>query len=74
MAAGDRLLLYTDGVLEAVNRTGDFFGDRRFREVITRHASQPSAALTQTIMDELAGWCGGTTRFDDDATLIVVEV
>ena len=37
---GDRLLVYTDGVLEATNKDGGFFGDERFHAVIAR--MQPS--------------------------------
>lgn len=74
VARGDRLLIYTDGVLEATNSTGAFFGDARFHEVIAEHAMKPGPELMRAIVDEMLRWSGREGAFDDDVTLVVVEV
>lgn len=71
---GDRLLVYTDGVLEATNADGAFFGDDRFHAVIAEHAAKSGAELTRAIVDDMVRWSGRPTGFDDDVTLVVVEV
>ncbi len=45
LSPGDKLLIYSDGVTEAQNSAGDFFGKKRLREVVAAHASQSAAAV-----------------------------
>jgi sigma-B regulation protein RsbU (phosphoserine phosphatase) len=76
IASGDRLLLYTDGLVEATeaNGSGRMFGDQRFPTLLREYGSQPGAALADIILTELARWSGKSTSFDDDVTLVIVEV
>jgi phosphoserine phosphatase RsbU/P len=71
---GDRLLLYTDGVLEAANRDGTFFGDGRFQAAIAHHAAKSSSAMGGSIVEEMIRWSGDPAGFADDVTLVVIEV
>ena len=71
---GDRLLVYTDGVLEAANADGAFFGDERFHAVIAENASKSGAQLGSVIVDDMRHWCESGAGFGDDVTLAVVEV
>ena len=71
---GDRLLVYTDGVLEAANQSGAFFGDERFHLVIAQNATKSSAELGRAIVDEMRHWCQNAAGFADDVTLAVIEV
>lgn len=71
---GDRLLIYTDGVLEATNRDGAFFGDERFHAVIAQNAAKSGAELARSIVTDMVRWSGRGMGFDDDVTLVVVEV
>ena len=71
LAAGDRLLLYTDGVTEAENLAGEEFGEARL--VRAARLSDGSAEHTQQkIMEEVSLFCGA--NFADDATLVVVTL
>lgn len=71
LAAGDRLLLYTDGVTEAENLAGEEFGEDRL--VQAARLSDGSAENTQRkIMEEVSRFCGA--NFADDATLVVVTL
>ncbi len=36
LAPGDKIVIYTDGVTEAQNAAGEFFGKKRLREMVTR--------------------------------------
>jgi serine phosphatase RsbU (regulator of sigma subunit) len=71
---GDRLLVYTDGVLEATNKDGAFFGDERFHAVIAENATKSGTELGRSIVDEMIEWSGNAAGFADDVTLVVVEV
>jgi sigma-B regulation protein RsbU (phosphoserine phosphatase) len=68
--AGDRLLLYTDGITEAHNAAGEEFGEERLARVASESDATSAEALKERILQELQTFTGGT--FDDDATLIVV--
>ena len=71
---GDHLLVYTDGVLEATNQDGAFFGDERFHAVIAQNATNSAAELGRSIVEEMIRWSGNPAGFTDDVTLVVVEV
>jgi len=44
MLPNDRLTLYTDGLLEARNPAGDFFGFDRIAHLLTTHTDSPEIA------------------------------
>ena len=59
LSPGDRLLLFTDGVTEAENGQGEFFGDERLEEAAAR--SNPFEA----IFSEVRTFCAGVPLSDD---------
>ncbi|HVB38076.1 MAG TPA: PP2C family protein-serine/threonine phosphatase, partial [Vicinamibacterales bacterium] len=70
---GTRVVLYTDGVTEAANPAGEFFGLERLRDFLRRHASLPAGPFADTLLQELSAWIGRTTGHDDDVTIVVVD-
>ncbi len=67
----DRVVFYTDGVTEAVNAQGDFFGVERFDAVLATHP--PSATgMLDAILEELERFTQNQ-RPADDRTLVVVR-
>jgi serine phosphatase RsbU (regulator of sigma subunit) len=68
---GDVLALYTDGVSEASNATGEEFGEGRLVEGLRRHREQPCQTLLTTILDEVRQF--GSDEQRDDVTLIVAK-
>jgi sigma-B regulation protein RsbU (phosphoserine phosphatase) len=72
LRAGDRLLLFTDGVTEARNSAGEEFGEERLLEVLIRHRRLDASHLQKRIMDTVTEFCDG--HFHDDATLMVIAV
>ena len=69
---GDRLLLFTDGVTEAMNPAGEQFGETRLLELLHAHASHPVETFTNQIMFLLEQFSQG--EFHDDATLVALDV
>ncbi len=70
---GDRVLLYTDGVIEARSPDGELFGRDRLVDLATRyaidHLSAPEA--TRRLTEAVIGHLGGPPT--DDATLLIME-
>ena len=73
LQAGDRVLLYTDGVIEARDEEGHEFGARRFADFIIRHESDGFSApetlrrLMRAILRHQRG------RLQDDATVLMLD-
>ena len=71
-AAGDLLLLFTDGITDARNRDGERFGEDRVLEVAVRHRTDSSAAIVEHVYEAVDRFLDGT-RFRDDLTVVVVR-
>lgn len=65
----DRLVLYTDGVVEAKNPGGDEYGEEALSEVISRNAGQDSTQLVQEIVADVERH-RTTARQSDDITIV----
>jgi phosphoserine phosphatase RsbU/P len=69
---GDRLVLYTDGLTEAMNSDEQEFAERRLVDLCRREISLSAAELLATIKKEVVSFSSGSFR--DDFTLVVVAV
>lgn len=72
LRAGDRLVVFTDGVAEAEDSSGAEFAAERLLDLVVSHRALNAAGLRQAVMDDLARFTGGPLH--DDATLLVVAV
>jgi serine phosphatase RsbU (regulator of sigma subunit) len=72
LAAGDILVLYTDGITEAENSQGEEFGMERLSAVIQRSSSLSAEELMDNILHSAEDFCKGV-GFNDDATVLVVK-
>lgn len=70
---GDRMLLYTDGVLEARAPGGELFGRERLRAVLDDYAGATPPGLLSALMGALRAYTGGALSHDD-VTIIAAEV
>jgi hypothetical protein len=70
---GDTLLFYSDGVVEARDRDGEFFGEERLVELVERAAAEDLSApeMLRRLAAAALGHQGGLLQ--DDATLLLVE-
>jgi hypothetical protein len=73
LSAGDRILLYSDGVLEARNGAGEFFDGDRVARWLTRIESTTAERFADIALEDLSRW-GAGRRFDDDVTFVVAQV
>jgi sigma-B regulation protein RsbU (phosphoserine phosphatase) len=72
LEAGDRLVLYTDGLTEAMNAEDEEFGEPRLVGLGRKNTGLGAAELLEVIRKEVSGFSGGS--FQDDFTLVVVAV
>jgi len=72
LAPGDRIVIYTDGVTEAPNLRGEFFGRKQLRELVVAHAADPCAVLHDSILRAVKVFTDSAMQ-TDDVTLVVVE-
>ena len=72
LSAGDRVILFTDGVTEACNPVGEEFGEARLLRLLEDHRTLSANELQAKIIAVVAEFSGG--RWQDDATLLVLAV
>lgn len=72
---GDRLVMYTDGIVEAANPKGDLFGDQRLIDLIKDHQNTEPEAFIDLVVTKLKNWVGDHKKtFDDDLTMVVMDI
>jgi phosphoserine phosphatase RsbU/P len=69
---GDVLVIYSDGVSEAVNANGEEFGPTRLYEVVARNLDASAGGIRDRIESALTKFCQGTPAADD-ITLVIVK-
>ncbi len=74
ISAGDRLLLYTDGLIEPENSRGESFGDSRLEGVIRENQSHSPSDLVDQLLSEMRHWQPAANEQQDDITLVVIDV
>jgi sigma-B regulation protein RsbU (phosphoserine phosphatase) len=74
LGPGDRLVFFSDGLTEAGNAAGDFFGDARLPDLIAGATDLDAVAFADRLIAELHSWIGPRAALQDDVTLVVVDV
>jgi len=72
LAKGDRLILYTDGLVEVFNSLDDMLGVEGLEALILESAQRPIRELKEAILNGVATWRHGP--LSDDVSLVIVEV
>jgi serine phosphatase RsbU (regulator of sigma subunit) len=73
LVKNDTLLFYTDGITEAENKAGEFFGAQRLCDIFATHAEASNQEIIDAVMAELQQFCQRTS-FSDDISLVVLKV
>lgn len=73
MGPGDRLLLYTDGLVETVDATGSQFGRDRVQRTVRRHFAADVEEITNQLLSEVVMFLDQPI-FQDDVTFILAEM
>jgi len=72
LAAGDTLVLYTDGVSEASNTEGEEFGESRLLDILRSHSHLPVEPLLQAVVAAVQQFSGGSDQ-QDDITMVIAR-
>lgn len=68
---GDLFVFYTDGLVEARNRTGSEFGEERMVTVIDEYLHHPPEELAENLLESARIFAD---KFDDDVTLVILKI
>ena len=70
---GDVIVLYTDGITEAMNADSDLFGDDRLSSIIAEHGHLECEELRERILREIEAFVGSADQHDD-MTMILMKI
>jgi sigma-B regulation protein RsbU (phosphoserine phosphatase) len=73
LARGDRLFLYTDGIIEAPDQEDNFYGIERLKAVLKEQGRAPLQELRTAVLNDLHQHTGGEL-IHDDVTFIAIEI
>jgi phosphoserine phosphatase RsbU/P len=73
LETGDVIVLYTDGITEAMNLNQDLFGDARLSQIVEEHGHLESGELRERILREIEAFVG-TADQHDDMTMILLKI
>ena len=73
LAASDWLIIFSDGIPEALNEKEEEFGRDRLLEVVLRNGEESAAVMCEAILAEVRSHCCGQPP-SDDVTLIVARI
>src|SRR5262245_16490970 len=73
LVPGDVVVMYTDGVTEAVNADNQMFGDERLEKLVGESVNLDAEEIRQRILDEVLNFTAGLPQ-GDDITLIVLKM
>lgn len=72
LSPGDRLILYTDGLVEVFDCMNNMLGVEGLEDLVLQSTELPLAGVQKTILDGVAAWNHGAIA--DDVSLVIVEV
>ena len=73
LAPGDVIVLFTDGITEAMNPDSDLFGETRLSRIVEEHGHLESSELRERIMREIEAFVGSADQHDD-MTMILLKL
>jgi sigma-B regulation protein RsbU (phosphoserine phosphatase) len=73
LCPGDRLFLYTDGIAELANESGEYYGEERLYQALERMRGLPLQQIADNVFDEAVSF-GGNCPPDDDITLVGIDL
>lgn len=72
LASGDVLLVFTDGVTDAINATGELFSDVRLEAHLAAQAERPASEIVTSLMDAVGEFAAGVPQ-EDDITVLALR-
>ena len=73
LAAGDRIVLFTDGVTEAISPSGEEFGDERLAATLEACRDQPLEAVIAGVFADVDAFAGDAEQADDITCIVLAR-
>ncbi|MEN8261673.1 MAG: SpoIIE family protein phosphatase, partial [Pseudomonadota bacterium] len=70
---GDLVLLYTDGITEAQNKKGEFFGAARLCRLFAAQGNHSAQSIIDHVIEDLKVFCQ-SSAFNDDVSMVVLKI
>jgi two-component system sensor histidine kinase ChiS len=76
IASGNRLYIFTDGIIECRNRSGELFGEERLQQLFFETKDLPAEKALESVLYRASQWTGRLRedRFDDDVCIVCVDI
>jgi serine phosphatase RsbU (regulator of sigma subunit) len=71
LAERDSLVVYSDGITEAMNAAGEFYGDDRLRAVVRDHAGRSAEEIGLGVLTAVSAFVGPARRHDDVSIVVL---
>lgn len=69
---GDVVVMFTDGISEAMNEADEEFGEERIADIVAAHHQKSAQEIKQIILEEVKLFCKG--NYGDDVTMLVFKI
>ncbi len=70
---GERIVMYSDGVIEAANNKNEFYGEKRLKSILQNKNYSDTDNLCEFIFKDLLKFSSGNENYNDDITLLALE-
>ncbi len=74
LETGDKIFFYSDGLVEAKNKSGEVYGVEKLEYLLENNSSLDGAKLNKTIKNDLFDYIGRNDKLMDDVTFLTMEV
>lgn len=74
LESGDKLLLYSDGLIESKDKNGEFYGQEKMKSFLEDNHSLNGSKLKKILKNDLFEHMGAETKIMDDITFLIMEV
>ncbi|MBP2132485.1 sigma-B regulation protein RsbU (phosphoserine phosphatase) [Methanomicrobium sp. W14] len=71
ISKGDILVMYTDGITDAVNSSKEFYGTERFKRAVILNRNKSPGEIVGAVTEDLKKFCGDEPRSDDITIMIL---
>jgi len=71
ISPGDMLIIYSDGIIEAINNQEELFGERRLLEIIETHRQSAPEQIIENIFNGVNTFSQNVPQMDDQTLLII---
>jgi len=71
LAENDLLVLYTDGIVEALNERETFYGEQRLNNILKRNQQQSAKEILETLSNDVKSFVGKAKQHDDMTMLVM---